>query len=170
MVWPRLSGRRFAGGERDFDEAAAAITIENLTPQVPPFDKIEPSDHLSSRGSQRGFTDTQVVEMRIVFANPTPVEYNYDKKGDVLYLTFARQKTTRTLEILKDWPMLLADLNDQNQIIGLEYVGYKQFGIETFKRLVLERLRGFGIELGEQESEFFVSFTRTPEAELALSR
>jgi uncharacterized protein YuzE len=110
-----------------------------------------------------------LVEMRIVFANPTPIEYTYDKKGDVLYLTFARQKATRTLEILKDWPILLADLNDQNEIIGLEYVGYKQFGIDTFKRLVLERLRTFGIELGEQESDSFVSFMHTPEAAVALS-
>ena len=64
---------------------------------------------------------------------------------------------------------MLADLNDQNEIIGLEYVGYKQFGIDTFKRLVLERLRTFGIELGEQESDSFVSFMHTPEAAVALS-
>jgi len=29
---------------------------------VPPFDKIEPSDHVSARGSLRGFTDSQVIE------------------------------------------------------------------------------------------------------------
>jgi hypothetical protein len=110
-----------------------------------------------------------LVEMTPVYANPVPVDYYYEAKGDILYLTFAREPAVRTLEILAEWPMLLADLNDQYQIIGLEYVGFKQFGVEAFVRLVRDRVRQMGIELGDQEAESLVSFARTPEAEMALS-
>jgi uncharacterized protein YuzE len=111
-----------------------------------------------------------LVEMKPVFANPIPIDYYYEPDGDVLYLTFAREPASRTLEILGDWPMLLADLNAENQIIGLEYVGFKQFGVETFVRLVRERVRrDLGIELDDQDTEYLASFARSREATIAVS-
>jgi uncharacterized protein YuzE len=111
-----------------------------------------------------------LAEMKPIFANPTPIDYSYDSRGDVLYLTFARQKATRTFALLTDWPVAMVDVNDEGQIIGVEYVGVKQFGIETFMRLLRERVkRELGLELADQEAESFMSFMRTHEAELALS-
>jgi uncharacterized protein YuzE len=107
--------------------------------------------------------------MKPIFANPTPVDYSYDQRGDVLYLTFARQKAARTYELLADWPIVTVDVNDQGQIVGVEYIGVKQFGVETFMRLLRERLRRAGIEIAEQEAASFMSFMRSHEAELALS-
>jgi uncharacterized protein YuzE len=108
--------------------------------------------------------------MKPIFANPTPLEYSYNPQGDVLYLTFAKEKAVRTFEVLKDWPMVLVDVNDQGQIIGVEYIGVKQFGVEVFMRLLRERVqRLFGVELTDQEVGSIMLFLRTPEAELALA-
>jgi len=107
--------------------------------------------------------------MRPIFANPTPIDYSYDQRGDVLYVTFAREKAARTLEVLPDWPMVTADVNDQGQIVGVEYVGVKQFGSETFVRLLKERFRLLGMEIAEKEAASLMSFMQTREAELALA-
>jgi uncharacterized protein YuzE len=108
--------------------------------------------------------------MKPNFANPAPIDYSYDSRGDVLYLTFARQKAARTVELLADWPMVMVDVNDEGKILGMEFIGVKQFGVDTFVRLLQERLkRAFGMEVSENEAEAFVHFMRTPEAELELS-
>jgi uncharacterized protein YuzE len=108
--------------------------------------------------------------MKPIFANPTPLKYSYNPKGDVLYLTFAKEKVAKTFEVLKDWPMVLVDVNDQSQIIGVEYIGVKQFGIEVFMRLLRERVKNlFGVELTDEEVGSFMLFLKTPEAELALA-
>lgn len=108
--------------------------------------------------------------MKPIFANPSPIEYSYDAQGDVLYLTFARGKSARTFELIADWPMVIVDVNDEDRIIGVEYIGVKQFGFETFMRLLRERVRrAFGVEIAYQEAESFMSFMRTPEAEMALA-
>ena len=50
-------------------------------------------------------------------------------------------------------------------------VGVQQFGLETFMRLLRERLqRAFGIEVAAEEAEAFTGFIRSPAAELALSK
>jgi uncharacterized protein YuzE len=126
---------------------------------MPPFDSVE---HVLRYYRVLG-------KMKPIFANPTPIDYSYDPAGDALYLTFARQKAERTYELLADWPIVTVDVNDEGQIVGVEYVGVKQFGIETFMRLLQERLRRAGIEIAEQEAESFMSFMRSREAELALS-
>jgi uncharacterized protein YuzE len=110
-----------------------------------------------------------LAQMKPIYANPSPIDYSYDPKGDVLYVTFARQKAVRTFELLTDWPMVMVDVNKKDQIIGVEYVGVKQFGVETFMRLLQERVRRLGIEIAEKEAESFLSFMRTPEAEIALA-
>jgi hypothetical protein len=74
-----------------------------------------------------------------------------------------------TIELLDDQPMVMTDVNDKDQIIGIEYIGVKQFGFNEFMRLLQERLRRVGIELTTQEAESFISFMRTPKAETALS-
>jgi len=107
--------------------------------------------------------------MKPIFANPTPIEYSYDPGGDLLYLTFARQKVARTLEVLPDWPMVTVDLNHEGQIVGVEYIGVKQFGSETFVRLLQDRFRQLGMEIAEREAASLTSFLRTPEAEVALA-
>jgi uncharacterized protein YuzE len=107
--------------------------------------------------------------MKPIFANPTPLDYSYDSQGDVLYITFAWQKAARTFEVLKDWPMVLADVNNEGQIIGVEYIGVKQFGSKVFARLLRERVRLLGVELADQEVESITSFMQTREAELALA-
>lgn len=57
------------------------------------------------------------------------------------------------------------------RIVGQEYIGVKQFGLETFMRLLRERLqRAFGIEVTAEEAEAFTGFIRSPAAELALSK
>jgi hypothetical protein len=79
--------------------------------------------------------------------------------------------SSRTVELISGWPILLVDLNDQGQIVGQEYIGVKQFGLETFMRLLRERLqRAFGIEVTAEEAEAFTGFIRSPAAELALSK
>jgi uncharacterized protein YuzE len=107
--------------------------------------------------------------MKPIFANPTPLDYSYDSEGDTLYITFAQQKAARTLEVLNEWPMVLADVNDAGQIIGVEYIGVKQFGIEVFMRLLRERASLLGVEITDQEAESFMIFMQTPEAEMALA-
>jgi uncharacterized protein YuzE len=108
--------------------------------------------------------------MKPIFANPTPLDYSYDSQGDVLYLTFAHQKVNQTIEVLHDWPMVLADVNDAGQIIGVEYIGVKQFGTEVFTRLLRERVRLLlGVEIADQDIESLTSFMKTREAELALA-
>ena len=108
--------------------------------------------------------------MKPIFANPNPINYSYDSGGDVIYIAFADQKVARTVELVSGWPILLVDLNDANQIIGIECVGIKQFGVDTFVRLLQEHVkRAFGMEMSENEAESFVLFLRSPEAELALS-
>jgi uncharacterized protein YuzE len=108
--------------------------------------------------------------LKPIFANPTPLDYSYDSQGDALYITFAQQKAARTFEVLDDWPMVLADVNNAGQIIGVEYIGVKQFGIEVFMRLLRERVKHlFGIELADEEVASFMSFMQTPEAEVALA-
>jgi len=108
--------------------------------------------------------------MKPILANPEPINYSYDSEGDVLYLTFADQKAARTVELVSGWPILLADINDAGQIVGIECVGIKQFGVDTFVRQLQERVkRAFGMDMSENEAESFVRFMRTPEAELALS-
>jgi uncharacterized protein YuzE len=107
--------------------------------------------------------------MKPIYANPDPIEYSYDSRGDVLYVTFARQKAARTFELLTDWPMVMVDVNRKDQIIGVEYVGVKQFGIETFMRLLQERVRSLGIEIAQKEAESVLSFMRTKGAEMALA-
>jgi uncharacterized protein YuzE len=95
--------------------------------------------------------------------------YSYDARGDALYITFAHQKVARTFELLIDWPMVMVDLNDKDQIVGVEYVGVKQFGFEAFMRLLQERVRSIGMQLAEKEAESVIAFMRSPEAEMALS-
>jgi uncharacterized protein YuzE len=108
--------------------------------------------------------------MKPIFANnATPLDYSYDSRGDVLYLTFAREKAANTLELLRDWPMVMVDINKEGQIIGVEYVGVKQFGFQEFMRLLQERMRSIGIEIATQEAESVISFMRSAEAETALS-
>jgi hypothetical protein len=54
--------------------------------------------------------------------------------------------------------------------VGIECVGIKEFGVDTFVRLLQERVkRVLGMEMSENEAESFVHFMRTPQAELALS-
>ena len=99
-------------------------------------------------------------------ANANPEDFSYDPKGDVLYITFSREKAVRTVELLADWPMLLVDVNDQNQIIGIEFVGVKQFGFDAFVRLLKERLA----QQADKEAEDIIAFMRLPGAEMALAR
>ena len=61
--------------------------------------------------------------MKPIFANPNPINYSYDSGGDVIYIAFADQKVARTVELVSGWPILLVDLNDANQIIGIELLG-----------------------------------------------
>ena len=107
--------------------------------------------------------------MKPIYANPDPIEYSYDSKGEVLYVTFAHEKAARTFELLTDWPMVMVDVNNKDQIIGVEYVGVKQFGIDAFMRLLQERVRRLGIEIAQKEAESFLHFMRTPGAETALA-
>jgi uncharacterized protein YuzE len=104
------------------------------------------------------------------FANPSPEDYSYDPQGDALYITFSHEKAARTVALLADWPLLLVDVNDKDQIVGVECVGVKQFGVDTFVRLLQERLRSFGVQLADKEAESLISFMRLPGAELALAR
>jgi len=108
--------------------------------------------------------------MKPIFANSEPIDYSYDSGGDVIYLAFADQKAARTVELVSGWPILLVDVNDADQIVGIECVGIKEFGVDTFVRLLQERVkRVLGMEMSENEAESFVHFMRTPQAELALS-
>jgi hypothetical protein len=62
-------------------------------------------------------------------------------------------------------------LNASFQIIGIEYVGVKQFGVAPVVQMLRERFRQiFGIDISEDEAEAFTRFMRGPEAELALSK
>ena len=49
-----------------------------------------------------------------IFASETPT-YSYDPHGDTLYIEYSRERTERTVEILKGWPMLLVDLNAERK-------------------------------------------------------
>jgi uncharacterized protein YuzE len=103
------------------------------------------------------------------FANPSPKDYSYNPRGDVLYITFSHEKAARTIVVLSDWPMMMMDVNQKNQIIGVEFVGAKQFGFDAFVRLIQERIRTLGAEIAEKEAESLISFMRSPEAEYALA-
>jgi uncharacterized protein YuzE len=67
-----------------------------------------------------------------IFAPETPT-HSYDSRGDTLYIESSRDQAESTLEILNGWPMLLADLNADDKITDIEFVGAKQIGI---KRLI----------------------------------
>ncbi len=111
-----------------------------------------------------------LAPMKPIFANPNPISYSYDSDGDVIYVAFADQEAVRTVELVTDWPILLADVNESGQIVGIECVGIKQFGVDALVRLLQERVkRVFGIEMSEKEAESFVRFMRTPQAQVALS-
>lgn len=70
-----------------------------------------------------------------IFASETPT-YSYDPRGDTLYIEYSRDQAERTVEILNGWPMLLVDLNAEDKITGIEFVGAKQFGIKRFAELL----------------------------------
>jgi uncharacterized protein YuzE len=70
-----------------------------------------------------------------MFASETPT-YSYDPRGDTLYIEYSRDQAERTVEILNGWPMLLVDLNAEDKITGIEFVGAKQFGIKRFAELL----------------------------------
>jgi uncharacterized protein YuzE len=69
------------------------------------------------------------------FASDTPT-YSYDPKGDTLYIEYSKDPSERTIEVLNDWPMLLVDLNAENKITGIEFVGAKQFGVKHCVKLL----------------------------------
>src|SRR5258708_39523553 len=100
-----------------------------------------------------------LASMKPIFANPNPISYSYDSGGDVLYFAFADQEAVRTVELVSGWPILLADVNDSGQIVGVECIGIKQFAVDEFLGLLQERVkRVFGIELSAKEAESFVHF------------
>jgi len=70
-----------------------------------------------------------------IFASEKPT-YSYDPRGDTLYIEYSRDQAERTVEILNGWPMLLVDLNGEDKITGIEFVGAKQFGIKRFAELL----------------------------------
>jgi uncharacterized protein YuzE len=70
-----------------------------------------------------------------IFASETPT-YSYDPRGDNLYIEYSRDQAERTVEILNGWPMLVVDLNAEDKITGIEFVGAKQFGIKRFAELL----------------------------------
>jgi uncharacterized protein YuzE len=70
-----------------------------------------------------------------IFASGTPT-YSYDPRGDTLYIEYSRERAERTVEILKGWPILLVDLNAEEKITGIEFVGAKQFGVRHFAELL----------------------------------
>jgi uncharacterized protein YuzE len=70
-----------------------------------------------------------------IFASDTPT-YSYDPRGDTLYIEYSRDQAERTVEILNGWPMLVVDLNAEDKITGIEFVGAKQFGIKRFAELL----------------------------------
>jgi uncharacterized protein YuzE len=70
-----------------------------------------------------------------IFASETPT-YSYDPRGDTLYIEYSRDQAERTVEILNGWPMLLVDLNAEDKITGIEFVGAKRFGIKRFAELL----------------------------------
>jgi len=108
--------------------------------------------------------------MKPIFANPEPIDYSYDSGGDVIYLAFADQKAATTVELVSGWPILLVDVNNAGQIVGIECAGIKQFGVDAFVHLLQEHVkRVFGMEMSEKEAESFVRFMRTPQARLAIS-
>jgi uncharacterized protein YuzE len=72
-----------------------------------------------------------------IFASDTPT-YSYDPRGDTLYIEYSRDQAERTVEILNGWPMLLVDLNAEDKITGIEFVGAKKFGIKRFAELLRE--------------------------------
>jgi uncharacterized protein YuzE len=76
-----------------------------------------------------------------IFASETPT-YSYDPRGDTLYIEYSRDQAKRTVELLNGWPMLLVDLNAEDRITGIEFVGVKQFGIKRFAELVRDAARG----------------------------
>ncbi|MBV8277768.1 MAG: DUF2283 domain-containing protein [Verrucomicrobia bacterium] len=76
-----------------------------------------------------------------VFASDTPT-YSYDPHGDTLYIEYSKDPSERTIEVLGGWPMLLLDLNADDKITGIEFVGAKQFGLKHFAKLLhAERYR-----------------------------
>src|SRR3977135_4362051 len=92
-----------------------------------------------------------LASMKPIFANPSPISYSYDSGGDVIYLAIADQAAVRTVERVSGWPILLADVNDAGQIVGIECIGIKQFGVDEFVRLLQERVkRVLGIWRAEQ--------------------
>ncbi len=85
----------------------------------------------------------------ITFARDKPIEYRYDRGADVLYIKFADTPVDRTIKLLEDWPLLLVDLNAQDEIVGIEYVGAKQFSADYFTQAVHKRIWDvFGVKLG----------------------
>ena len=72
-----------------------------------------------------------------IFASETPT-YSYDPRGDTLYIEYSRDQAERTVEILNGWPMLVVDLNAEDKITGIEFVGARQFGIKRFAELLRE--------------------------------
>ena len=70
-----------------------------------------------------------------IFTSETPT-YSYDPRGDTLYIEYSRDQAERTVEILNGWPMLVVDLNAEDKISGIEFVGAKQFGIKRFAELL----------------------------------
>jgi uncharacterized protein YuzE len=61
------------------------------------------------------------------------MDYIYDPQCDVLYVTLLSEKAARTVPLKDDWPMILVDVNEKGQAIGVELVGVTQFGNEEPK-------------------------------------
>src|SRR5258708_33346026 len=100
-----------------------------------------------------------LASMKPIFANPEPIDYSYDSGGDVIYLAFADQKAARTVELVSGWPILLVDVNDADQIVGIECVGIQEFGVVRFVRLLLERIKlVLRMDIAENAGESFVHF------------
>jgi uncharacterized protein YuzE len=86
-----------------------------------------------------------------IFASETPT-YSYDPRGDTLYIEYSREQAKRTIEMLNGWPMLLVDLNAEEKITGIEFVGAKQFGVKHFAELLRGAHNGLVSELENPEA------------------
>jgi uncharacterized protein YuzE len=76
-----------------------------------------------------------------IFASETPT-YSYDPRGDTLYIEYSRDPAKRSVEILNGSPILMVDLNAEDKITGIEFVGAKEFGIKRFAELLRDAVRG----------------------------
>lgn len=76
--------------------------------------------------------DTHIL---IVKSHSAPV-VEIDTEAQAAYVRFKKAKVARTLRRRSKWPIVTIDLDDNGDVIGVEFVGVRHFNLEYLLKRV----------------------------------